>query len=83
MTVHPAIVITCDGYECTEKLALIGPNAVSYLGARGHALAFGWTTNDEVDWCPSCSAAQAALDPLGKSVLSHANRTMSGRWRSI
>lgn len=56
MAIHPAIVITCDGYQCDEKLALIGPNAVSYHGARGHALSYGWSTNDEVDWCPSCSS---------------------------
>lgn len=55
MAIHPAIVIKCDGYQCDAKLALIGPNAVSYRGARGHALAFGWSTNDEVDWCPSCN----------------------------
>jgi hypothetical protein len=28
-------VITCDGYRCDEKLALIGPNAVNCHGARG------------------------------------------------
>ena len=63
MAIHPAIVLTCDGYQCTEKLALIGPNAVSYHGARGHAESYGWDCSaDDVDWCPSCKAAQAALD---------------------
>jgi len=63
MTIHPAIVLTCDGFECDEKLALIGPNAVSYGGARGHADSYGWDCSvDGVDWCPRCRAAQAALD---------------------
>jgi len=63
MTIHPAIVLTCDGFECDEKLALIGQNAVSYRGARGHAISYGWDcSNDGVDWCPRCRAAQAALD---------------------
>jgi hypothetical protein len=63
MTIHPAIVLTCDGYRCDEKLALIGANAVSYGGARGHAVSYGWDcSTDGVDWCPRCRAAQAALD---------------------
>lgn len=63
MAVHPAIVITCDGHPCDEKIALIGPNAVSYAGARGHAASHGWDTSaDHVDWCPRCAAAQADLD---------------------
>lgn len=63
MTIHPAIVLTCDGYQCDEKLALIGANAVSYGGARGHANSYGWDCSaDGVDWCPRCRAAQAALD---------------------
>lgn len=63
MAIHPAFVLTCDGYQCSEKLALIGPNAVSYNGARAHAQAYGWDCSSEhVDWCPSCRAAQAALD---------------------
>ncbi|TDW43155.1 hypothetical protein EDF52_113109 [Curtobacterium sp. PhB42] len=63
MAIHPAIVLTCDGYQCSEKLALIGPNAVSYGGARGHAESYGWDCSvDDVDWCPNCRAAQAALD---------------------
>lgn len=60
--IHPAFVITCDGRDCGEKIALIGPNATSYLGARGYASQEGWTTNDDVDWCPTCSEAQRALD---------------------
>jgi hypothetical protein len=63
MAIHPAIVLTCDGYQCDEKLALIGPNAVSYGGARGHAESYGWDCSaEDVDWCPSCRAAQADLD---------------------
>lgn len=60
--IHPAFVITCDGHECGQKIALIGPNATSYRGARGYASQEGWRTNDEVDWCPACSAGQAELD---------------------
>lgn len=60
--IHPAFVIACDGHACSEKIALIGSNATSYRGARGYASHEGWTTNDEVDWCPSCTADQAALD---------------------
>ncbi|RPE75387.1 hypothetical protein EDF28_3740 [Curtobacterium sp. PhB137] len=64
MAIHPAIVLTCDGYQCSENLALIGPNAVSYQGARGHAESSGWDCSaDGVDWCPNCRAAQAALGP--------------------
>lgn len=62
VAIHPAIVLTCDGYQCGEKLALIGPNAVSYRGARSHAESYGWDCSAEhVDWCPSCRAAQASL----------------------
>jgi hypothetical protein len=60
--IHPAFVIFCDGRDCGEKIALIGPIATSYRGARGYASHEEWATNDEVDWCPTCSAAQAALD---------------------
>lgn len=63
MTIHPAFVITCDGFDCDEKIALIGPNATSYRGARGYAAGHDWDcTAEHVDWCPTCSAAQAALD---------------------
>lgn len=63
MAIHPAIVLTCDGHQCSARLALIGPNAVSYHGARGHAESYGWDcSTDDVDWCPACRAAQAALD---------------------
>ncbi|QZQ53772.1 hypothetical protein KZI27_00850 (plasmid) [Curtobacterium sp. TC1] len=63
MTIHPAIVLTCDGHQCGEKLALIGTNAVSYHGARGHTESYGWDcSTDDVDWRPTYRAAQAALD---------------------
>ncbi|MGG7308831.1 hypothetical protein ACQXVK_16755 [Curtobacterium sp. AB451] len=63
MSIHPAIVITCDGHQCTGKLALIGANAASYRGARAHAETYGWDcATDDLDWCPDCHAAQAALD---------------------
>jgi hypothetical protein len=63
MAIHPAIVLTCDGYRCSDRLALIGANAVSYRGARGHAGSYGWDCSaDDVDWCPNCRVAQAALD---------------------
>lgn len=54
MAIHPAIVLTCDGYQRSERLALIGPNAVSYHGARGHAESYGWDCSaDDVDWGPA------------------------------
>lgn len=63
MAIHPALVLTCDGYQCAGKLALIGPNAASYVGARAHAESYGWDCSaGDVDWCPECRAAQAALD---------------------
>jgi hypothetical protein len=33
--IHPAIVLTCDGYQCKQRHTLISPNAVSYHGAHG------------------------------------------------